>query len=284
MFGAFGIELPTDRVRVDTRGHLRALACLEDGLLHAGSRPGSSIGWGCLAPCVLALDTYALIDTELFAVKAINALAGTVTVDRGVLDTVPMKHAAGARINFVEGSQFFNTTQYLSGEIVQTKVLPATRLGMLPEASTSAISYPFAHRQVRPYAPGRARVNGFDYSVASITGAVTVTWAHRNRLMQTVYLVTQGESSIGPEPGTTYTVRIYGEAGTLKHTETGITGTGWTYPISTEITESGLNRPNEKLTVKIEAVRDGYTSWQSQEIAIPECRGYGMFYGATYGE
>jgi hypothetical protein len=41
--GAFGIELPTDRVRVDTPGHLRALACLEDGLLHAGSRPGSSI-------------------------------------------------------------------------------------------------------------------------------------------------------------------------------------------------------------------------------------------------
>ena len=102
--------------------------------------------------------------------------------------------------------------------------------------------------------------------------------------MQTVYLVTQGESSIGPEPGTTYTVRIYGEAGTLKHTETGITATSWTYPISTEIVESGVNRPNEKLTVKVEAVRDGYTSWQSQEIEIPECRGYGMFYGATYGE
>ena len=50
LFGAFGIELPTDRVRVDTLGHLRALACLEDGLLHAGSRPGSSIGWGCAPP------------------------------------------------------------------------------------------------------------------------------------------------------------------------------------------------------------------------------------------
>ena len=50
LFGAFGIELPTDRVRVDTRGHLRALACLEDGLLHAGSRPGSSIGWGGAPP------------------------------------------------------------------------------------------------------------------------------------------------------------------------------------------------------------------------------------------
>ncbi len=72
--------------------------------LMVGRRPGSSIGWGGLAPCVLALDTYALIDAELIAVKAINVVAGTVTVDRGVLDTVPMKHVAGARIYFVEGS------------------------------------------------------------------------------------------------------------------------------------------------------------------------------------
>jgi hypothetical protein len=73
---------------------------------------------------------------------------------------------------------------------------------MLPEASASAISCTFAHRQVRPFAPGKARGNGFDYNVAYITDAVTVTWAHRNRLMQTVYLVAQGEPSIGPEPGT----------------------------------------------------------------------------------
>ena len=41
---------------------------------------------------------------------------------------------------------------------------------------------------------------------------------------------------------------------------------------------------DEKLTVKVEAIRDGYTSWQAQQIDIPECRGYGMFYGASYGE
>jgi hypothetical protein len=29
------------------------------------------------------------------------------------------------------------------------------------------------------------RVNSFDYSVAYITGAVTVTWAHRNLLTPT---------------------------------------------------------------------------------------------------
>jgi hypothetical protein len=103
-------------------------------------------------------------------------------------------------------------------------------------------------------------------------------------VLQTAYLVAQDEASIGPEPGTTYTVRVYGEAGTLKHTETGLTGTSWTYPLATEIAESGLGRPNERLTVKVEAVRDGHTSWQAQHIDIPECRGYGMFYGATYGE
>ncbi|WP_426117419.1 hypothetical protein [Massilia sp. PWRC2] len=120
--------------------------------------------------------------------------------------------------------------------------------------------------------------------MSAITGALTVSWAHRSRILQTAYLVTQGEANIGPEPGTSYTVRIYEETGTLRHTEAGLTGTSWTYPIASEIAESGLNRPNEKLSVRLETVRDGYTSWQAQQIDIPACRGYGMFYGGTYGE
>lgn len=233
---------------------------------------------------LVALDTYAQVGGELLAIRAVNRTTGTITVDRGVLDTAPTTHAAGARIFFVEGAQFFNSTQYLNGETVQTKVLPTTGLGVLPEASATAINYTFARRQIRPYPPGRVRVNGSDYSVTFITGALTVSWAHRNRLQQTVYLVTQSEASIGPEPGTTYTVHIYGESGALRHTEAGITGASWTYALAAEIAESTLGRPNETITVEVESVRDGYTSWQAQRIQIPECRGYGMFYGATYGE
>ncbi len=233
---------------------------------------------------LVMLGTYAQVGSELVAVKAVNVAANTVMVDRGVLDTVPAKHSAGARLYFVEDGQFYNTSQYLSGETVQAKVLPATGMGVLAEASAPTLSYTFAKRQIRPYPPGKFRVNDLDYSLSYITGAVTVSWAHRSRVLQTAYLVTQGESNIGPELGTTYTVRIYGEAGTLKHTETGLIGTSWTYPMATEISESGLNRPNERLTVKVEAIRDGHTSWQTQQIDIPECRGYGMFYGASYGE
>lgn len=233
---------------------------------------------------LVQLNTYAMIDQEFVAVKTINASTGAVTVDRGVLDTVPAAHAAGARMTFIEGAQFFTNTQYLEGESLQAKVLPATGIGTFAEGSATALNYTFAKRQIRPYPPGRVRVNGSDYSVSFITGAVTVSWVHRSRLLQTAYLVTQSESSIGPETGTTYTVRIYGEAGSLRHTESGLTGTSWTYPIATEVSESGLGRPNESLLIKLEAVRGGHTSWQAQQISIPECRGYGMFYGATYGE
>lgn len=233
---------------------------------------------------LVSLDRYAVLDGELVAVRAVDTVAATVTVDRGVLDTVPVAHAAGTRLYFVEGWQFHTPTQYLQGETVQAKVLPASGLGRLASSLAVADSYTFARRQVRPYPPGRFRVNGQGYDVAWITGALTASWAHRNRIQQTVHLVTQSETSIGPESGTTYTVRVYGETGALIHTESGIAGTDWTYAVATEIADTGLGRPNERLTVTIEAVRDGITSWQAQRIDIPECRGYGMFYGATYGE
>src|SRR5690606_31646637 len=95
---------------------------------------------------LVALDTYAQLGGELVAVRAIDVAAGTVSVDRGVLDTVPAKHAAGTRLYFVEGGQFYTTAQYLSGETVQAKVLPATGMGRLAEASAAAIRYTFAKR------------------------------------------------------------------------------------------------------------------------------------------
>lgn len=42
---------------------------------------------------------------------------------------------------------------------------------------------------------------GFD--VSYIVGPLTVTWGHRNRVLQTGYLVAQDAASMGPEPRTT---------------------------------------------------------------------------------
>ena len=230
---------------------------------------------------IVKLNTYAYLDNEIVAVKAINLVAGTVTVDRGVLDTVPAPHLASARIWFADAFEALVTEQYLSGESLQVKMLPATGLGRLAESAAPADSYTFAGRMIRPYPPGNVKVNNVMWPT-TILGQIALTWAHRDRMQQTVYLVTQSEGNIGPEAGVTYTVRFYNENNSLQKTLTGLTTTTWTYLTADEATDSGLGRINGKFKVEIEAVRAGYTSWQKQTRSVDRA-GYGLNYGKYYG-
>jgi hypothetical protein len=98
---------------------------------------------------------------------------------------------------------------------------------------------------------------------ASASGDLTITWAHRDRTLQTAYLVEQNEANIGPEPGTTYTVRIYNAqtGGSLIRTYFGIAGTIQTYTEAQAATDNGGSKP-ANISIEIESVRDGHTSWQ----------------------
>jgi hypothetical protein len=227
------------------------------------------------------LDTIAYLDNEFVAVKAINLVASTVTVDRGVLDTVPAPHLAAARLWFADAVEALITEQYLSAETLQVKMLPATGLGRLAESAAPADSYTFAGRMIRPYPPGNVKINNVMWPTV-ILGQASVTWAYRDRMQQTVYLVTQSEANIGPEAGTTYTIRVYGESGALRKTVTGITTTSWSYLVADEVTDSGLGRLNGKLKIEVEAVRDGYASWQRQTRSFDRA-GFGLNYGKYYG-
>ncbi|MBP8277703.1 MAG: phage tail protein [Propionivibrio sp.] len=226
-------------------------------------------------------DTLAYLDEEIVAVKAVNPQANTVTVARGLLDTVPVAHPAGARLWFAEGVEALITEQYLSGESVQVKLLPSTGQGRLAESATSADSHTFANRMSRPYPPGNVKVNGSAWPKV-IVGALSISWAHRDRMQQTAYLVSQTEGHIGPEAGVTYTVRCYNENNALQKTVTGLTSASWVYALADESAESGFGRINGKLRIEIEAVRDGVTSWQKQTRSV-ERAGYGLNYGKTYG-
>jgi hypothetical protein len=229
----------------------------------------------------VATDTYAYIDNEIVALRTINVANGTATIDRGVLDTVPEAHAAGARIWFAEGIETLGTEQYLSGETVSVKLLPATGMGRLAESSAPADSYSFLARYIRPYPPGNVLINARMWPKA-ILGALSISWAHRDRMQQTVYLVRQNEGSIGPEAGTTYTLRIYGEGGSLVKTLTGLTTAAYNYLLTDETAESGLGRPNGKLRIEIESVRDAKICWQKQVRRFDRA-GYGFQYGNYYG-
>jgi hypothetical protein len=201
------------------------------------------------------------VDDEIMLVQGVSGY--TVTVARGVLDTVPQAHAAGAACFFAV-SPLLPKTEYATGETVATKLLTQTVGASLDIDDAPAMSVTMASRFARPYPPGKVRVNGEAWP-ASITGDLVLTWASRNRTQQTAYIVTQDEDSVTPEAGTTYNVRIYGENAQLLRTVTGITGTSYTYPEADEVADGGLNRRQTALTVARESERDGLVSWQAHQ-------------------
>jgi hypothetical protein len=211
------------------------------------------------------------IDDEFIAFKTVTRIAGGFTLNacvRGCIDTVPQDHAAGARVWFVSyGAGIANLNTPIYPEIEKDNYLrfqafnswTKIDFALAPERILS-VSPPF--RATRPYAPANVRFNGSAFP-ASITGELTVSWAHRNRLAPWSYA--DAGITAGAEPGTSYTVKVYGELGTLVHTEAGLTGTSWTYPEATEIAESGLGRLNNHLRVQIFSVRGGDSCWRTFE-------------------
>lgn len=211
------------------------------------------------------LDTYAYIDDELVAVRAVDTVANTITVDRGVLDTVPQAHLAGARVWFADEWHGLDPTERVEAEQAQIKLLTKTSLGQLEESAAATLSLTLNNRYQRPYPPGNFRINSQRYPVAE-SGDLVLDWAHRDRILQTATLNHQEEGSIGPEPGTTYSVTIYNAAvnpRTLMHVEGGLAGVNWTYTQAQRHAHFGGVGPHE-IEIEIASSRDGLVCWQAQ--------------------
>lgn len=158
------------------------------------------------------------------------------TVYRGCLDTVPAAHASGARVRFLDNAMGTTADEYGLTSSVDAKYLTVSGGGILALVTATTLSVTFTQRVLRPYPPADVKINGTSYPVA-ILGAYALTWKHRDRTAQTT-IISQADASIGPETGTTHTLRLYGEANTLLRTETGLTGTSYTW--TDEQTDSGL--------------------------------------------
>lgn len=198
----------------------------------------------------VTLGAAALWDSEIVRIDAIDTVAGTVTVGRACADTVPLEHAAGSRIWVYDEAASSNMTEYTDGEVIDIKLLTNTAVAQLDPDEAVAISVEFAKRAVRPYPPAAVTFNGEAWPSA-LTGQVDVAWAHRDRKAQADQLVDQTVASIGPEPGTTYTVRWILDSIEV-HAETGIVGTASSYfP-----TAAGT------LRIEVQSQRDGLDSLQ----------------------
>ena len=205
----------------------------------------------------------ALIGTEIIRVDAMVEDADDIilTVGRGCLDTVPVAHASGAAILFFGPGQMSDST-YLDGETVDVKLLTRTSTSLLSLAKAPVDTVTLGSRAMRPYPPGRFQLNG-SYAQDQFTDDVVLTWAHRDRTLQTTPVPEDhDDTDIGPEVGTTYRVRVeaLSDAGTVLSTVTDTNvGGATTYDWDDATTLPG---GTVRLRFSVASVRGGYESWQ----------------------
>jgi len=210
----------------------------------------------------IQLGVYAFLGSEIVRVDAVTVF--NVTLGRGCLDTVPVAHAAGTRIYFVDGFDESDQIEYVTGMTAQLKLLPVTSLGALDLGSAAIQSVVMSQRQFRPYPPGQFKINGEAYPslVLGTSEDVVISWAHRDRLQQTAAIIDTTAGNIGPEVGTTYSVVLRDSTDIVIATETGIVGT------SSTINSVDLGAYYGEIRVQLWSTRDGVESMQMHEWII----------------
>lgn len=161
----------------------------------------------------VTIGTWAQIGTELVRVDDIDTGAGELTVGRGVLDTVPVLHAAGERIFFWDEFSGYDPTEYVIGEEIDVKLQPVSGAGVVALGDIAPQTVTIVGRANKPYAPGDLKIETQSYAQDAIyDGEISVTWVDRDRLQQTGgTLADHFDAGIGPEAGTTYRMRTYAD-------------------------------------------------------------------------
>lgn len=210
--------------------------------------------------------------SEIVSLLDIDPVASTITVARGCADTLPETHDVGTSLFFMIDEPGTDGREYARFETAEVKILPYTSSSQLEQARAPVVPVDIAGRQGRPLPPGNMRVNGrpligfADNGSVTTSGDIVLTWAHRDRRLIQDRLIDTNAVSIGPEAGTTYSVRVYASAAATQPVRavTGIVGTTWTYTtamISADSTGNGA-------WYEVESVRDGLPSFQHYRFSV----------------
>ncbi|AUZ58719.1 Phage protein [Pseudomonas sp. XWY-1] len=170
-------------------------------------------------------------------------------VNRGLFNTKPLAHPAGARVWAVSEGHGVTDWQYVKGESVSLRMLPRTQTGVLDVDDALVRSYSVASSNLAPWAPGRVRVNGVEGG--QISGVATVTWRKRDGAVPAVVFNGDDESQ-----ATDVSYQVVVKSGsTVIKTVSGITGESWSF--SDETTQNG-GTYYSSLTFEISAQKPGF--------------------------
>lgn len=177
---------------------------------------------------IVSLNTYAYIDDEIVLVETMDLSIPQIGIRRGLLDSVPAVHLAGARIYFTEEFQTISIADFVTdpvtqlGEDVFVRYLVRTDAGLLDIANATEFTYPnFFGRQALPYPPKQVDIELAFYPTARNQGQnnsnhTLVQWRSVDRQLQTKPFRNFYNNSDVPEDTTViHTITFFGEEGPL---------------------------------------------------------------------
>lgn len=225
------------------------------------------------------------IDGEIMAWASIQDLGdGTFKVYnilRGVMDTIPQKHNAGAVAYFIShGAGLTSKTKYDDDISFDVKLLPRNSKGALNIDDAVAMSITTQSRALNPYPVGNMQVNGKRYPSAISGKVVNVSWCHRNRLTQgQTLLYPQDGGSISGGPEGNYTITTY-----CNNTQVAqVTASTATSVSITSAQRLAWGTDGKKpVKVVVTPVNDTLTG-PNHDTGDFIMTGYGMTYGQYYG-
>lgn len=206
----------------------------------------------------------AIIDDEIVRVDAVDTTTATITIARGCVDTIPALHSAGATFWAYGSASAADPTRYLPSETIDGRFITLATGGRLADASGPLASVTTTGRYKKPYPPGDLQINGTRYPSAPITGALVVSWQHRDRITQDSTVVDTLATSVGPEAGVTYTLEFYDATNTLRRTVTGLTGTTRTW--TEEVADCGSLQTSVR--IRLWSVRAAIASHQVYDYTV----------------
>ncbi|RVC71288.1 hypothetical protein EN759_00290 [Mesorhizobium sp. M00.F.Ca.ET.038.03.1.1] len=220
---------------------------------------GGLRGSGPVAGDFILIGTGADEYTEIATVQSIEA--DGVHINRGMLDTIPRAWAIGTQAFVIPASgSVVDTTVRSAFEDASYWILTRTTGGLLELEDAPQINVTLSERPYRPNRPADVKVNGVAFGPINGVGVteLTVSWANRNRLLESTQAMKWAEADVAGEAGQTTKITVTDFAGNLIVSYTGLTGTSKVIPLSDLSAK-------KQLVITVSAERAGLQSLQAMK-------------------
>ena len=165
-----------------------------------------------------------IIDDEIVAIGDVDVKHGSVSIARGMFDTVPQKHGVGSVMFFFSfGNTGLYNSNILSAGDYKFKLPYTSDNGEQNLVDTDKIDVTFDSRAYRPYPPACVKIgNDFfpDLKQYDLFYNYQLSWKARNRLTQVTdqYTLWTDTTDITAESNTYYEITMSNKSGSISYT------------------------------------------------------------------